>query len=163
MLWCHKNEWVGDVFRPFKTFISGLVEDAGRLNKVDNKDCRIPAAALLVGIASVNKEMSEARRLKLHRVLKATFGLDDPSTVQLIDNATAAERDAIDLYHFTRQLNDALDDDGRRHIVKMMWEVIYVDGGADEFENNIIWRAADLLGVPSRQRIELRQQIVLGL
>jgi uncharacterized tellurite resistance protein B-like protein len=41
----------------------------------------------------------------------------------------------------------------------MTWQIIYVDGGTNEFENNIIWRAADLLGVPSRQRIELRQQI----
>jgi uncharacterized tellurite resistance protein B-like protein len=41
----------------------------------------------------------------------------------------------------------------------MMWEIVYVDGTMKESENNIIWRAADLLSVPSRQRIELRQQI----
>ena len=40
-----------------------------------------------------------------------------------------------------------LDDEGRRRVVKMMWEIIYVDGDANEFENNIIWRAADLLGL----------------
>ena len=38
-------------------------------------------------------------------------------------------------------------------------EIVYVDGTMKESENNIIWRAADLLSVPSRQRIELRQQI----
>ena len=77
----------------------------------------------------------------------------------MIDNAAAADRSAIDLYHFTRQLNHVLDDEGRRRIVKMMWEVVYVDESVNEFESNIIWRAADLLGVSSRQRIELRQQI----
>jgi uncharacterized tellurite resistance protein B-like protein len=41
----------------------------------------------------------------------------------------------------------------------MMWEVIYVDGSVNGFEANIIWRTADLLGVSSRQRIEIRQQI----
>ena len=45
----------------------------------------------------------------------------------------------------------------------MMWEIIYVDGGANEFEDNIIWRAADLLGVSSRQRIELRQRIAADM
>jgi hypothetical protein len=39
----------------------------------------------------------------------------------------------------------------------MMWQVIYADERMDEFESNIIWRIADLLGVSSRQRIELRQ------
>jgi uncharacterized tellurite resistance protein B-like protein len=106
--------------------------------------------------------MSDARRGKLHAVLKASFGLDDLTTVKLIDDAAAADRSAIDLYNFTRQLNDVLDDHGRRQIVKMMWEVIYVDGSMNEFENNIIWRAADLLGVSSRQRIELRQRIAAG-
>jgi uncharacterized tellurite resistance protein B-like protein len=41
----------------------------------------------------------------------------------------------------------------------MMGEVIYAEGSVNEFEENIIWRAADLLGVSSRQRVELRQQI----
>jgi len=103
--------------------------------------------------------MSEARRKKLHAALKSRFELDDCSTNQLISDAVAAERSAIDLYHFTRQLNAALDDEARRGIVKMMWEIVYVDGTMKESENNIIWRAADLLSVPSRQRIELRQQI----
>jgi uncharacterized tellurite resistance protein B-like protein len=113
---------------------------------------------LLIRVATVDSEMSQARRGRLHAVLKSSFGLDDLTTFQLIDDAAAAERSAIDLYHFTRQLNDFLDDDGRRRIVKMMWEIIYVDGGANEFESNIIWRVADLLGVTSRQRIALRQR-----
>ena len=41
----------------------------------------------------------------------------------------------------------------------MMWQVIYVDDRVNEFESNIIWRTADLLGVSSRQRIELRQLV----
>jgi uncharacterized tellurite resistance protein B-like protein len=41
----------------------------------------------------------------------------------------------------------------------MMWEIVYAEGRVNEFEDNLIWRAADLLGVSSRQRVELRQQI----
>ena len=81
------------------------------------------------------------------------------ATDELISKATQLEEQSIDLYHFTHQLNDVLDDEGRRHIVKMMWEILYVDGGVNELESNIIWRAADLLGVSSRQRIELRHRI----
>jgi len=40
----------------------------------------------------------------------------------------------------------------------MMWEIVYADGSVNEFEHNIIWRAADLLGVSTRQRVELRQR-----
>jgi uncharacterized tellurite resistance protein B-like protein len=147
------------MFEALKTAISNLVEDAGAGNRLENKDGRLAAAALLIRVATVNSEMSAARRETLHAVLKSGFGLDDPTTAQLIDDAAVAEGSAIDLYHFTRQLNDALDDEGRCRIVKMMWEIVYADGSVNEFEDNIIWRVADLLGVSSRQRVELRQQI----
>jgi uncharacterized tellurite resistance protein B-like protein len=70
-----------------------------------------------------------------------------------------AERGAIDLYQFTCLLNEALDDKGRRQVVQMMWEIAYVEGRLNGFEANVIWRTADLLGVPSRQRLEISQQI----
>jgi uncharacterized tellurite resistance protein B-like protein len=110
-------------------------------------------------VATVSGEMSVTRRRALHAVLRSGFGLDDLSTLQLIDDATAAERSAIDLYHFTRQLNDVLDDEGRRRTVRMMWVVIYAEGSVNEVEDNIIWRVADLLRVSSRRRVELRQQV----
>jgi uncharacterized tellurite resistance protein B-like protein len=69
------------------------------------------------------------------------------------------DRVAVDLYHCARQLNKNVDDKGRRRIVKMMWEVVCADGRVNALEDNIIWRAVDLLGVSSRQRVELRKRI----
>jgi uncharacterized tellurite resistance protein B-like protein len=132
-----------------------------KLKKLRDTNCCLATAALLTRVATVNSEMSEARREKLHAVLKSCFELDDLATVQLIHDAAVADRTAVDLYHFTRQLNEVLDNEGRQRIVKMMWQIIYVDGRVNEFESNIIWRAADLLGVSSRQRIELRQRVAV--
>src|ERR1700730_6873094 len=147
------------MFEALKGVILNLVEDAGPRNRLDDQDGRLATAALLIRVATINGEMSTAQRSAVHAVLKAGFTLDDPPTVALIDDAAAAERRAVDLYHFTRALNDVLDDEGPRRTVKMMWEVIYAEGSVNEFEDNIIWRAADLLGVSSRQRVELRQQV----
>ena len=142
------------MFGSLKNLISTLVGDA-RLKKLEDTDCRLATAALLTRVATVDSEMSEARREKLHAVLKSCFGLDDLTTVELIHDATAADRSAVDLYHFTRQLNDVLDDEGRQRVVKMMWQVIYVDERVNEFEST------DLLGVSSRQRIELRERVAV--
>ena len=46
-----------------------------------------------------------------------------------------------------------------RRIVEMMWQLVYADGRLNEFEDNVIWRAADLLGISSRDRIALRRQV----
>jgi uncharacterized tellurite resistance protein B-like protein len=77
----------------------------------------------------------------------------------LVTEATEAEHEAIDLYHFTSLINRALDEDGRRRVVEMMWEIAYADGRVDDFESNLIWRVADLLGISSRERIELGQRV----
>jgi uncharacterized tellurite resistance protein B-like protein len=147
------------MFGLLKSFISSLADDARQADQFATGRCRLAAAALLIRVATVDGEMSEAKRAKLHAVLKPAFQLDNLVTARLIDDAAAADRGAIDLYHFTRQLNDSLDDEGRRRLIRMMWEVAFVDGTANEFASNIVWRAADLLGVPSRQRIALRQLI----
>ena len=147
------------VFGSIKTLISDLVGNARPRPQAEGYNGWLATAALLTRVATVENEMSELRRKKLFTVLKFGFGLDDLTTVRLMEESAAVDRKAIDLYHFTRQLNEVLDDKGRRQTVRMMWEIVYADGNANEFEANIIWRAADLLGVSSRQRVELRQQI----
>jgi len=92
-------------------------------------------------------------------VIKRRFDLDEAATEELVAEATAAEHEAVDLYHFTTLINRTLDEEGRRRVVEMMWEIVFADGRVSEFEDNLLWRAADLLGVSSRQRIELRQLV----
>jgi hypothetical protein len=41
----------------------------------------------------------------------------------------------------------------------MMSELVYADGQVREFEDNVVWRAADLLGVSSRDRIDLKHRV----
>ena len=145
------------MFRSLKSFISTLVEKEGQSPGVSK--LQLATAALLTRVATVHNEMSQARRTKLHAVLRSHFDLDDPATDRLLRESAAVDRTAVDLYHFTRQLNQLLNDESRRRLVRMMWEVVYADGRVNELEDNIIWRVADLLGVTTRQRVELRQQI----
>jgi len=44
-------------------------------------------------------------------------------------------------------------------VIEMMWEIVYADGRRGELEDNLLWRAADLLGVSPRERIELRRRV----
>src|SRR5262245_43565033 len=126
------------MFASLKSLIAGLAADARERDQFEAGKSRLATAALLVLVAPAAGEMWEGKRARLHAVLKSGFGLDDPTTARLIDDATAADRGAVDLYRFTRQLNDVLDDEGRRQVIRMMWEVILVDGAANEFANNIV-------------------------
>src|SRR5207237_9788728 len=119
----------------------------------------LAAAALLIHASTIDGTMSGPEGDKLRVVLKSRFALDDAATDELIDIGTLAEHEAVDLYHFTSLINRTLDEPGRLGIVEMMWEVVFADGRVTEFEDNLMWRVADLLGVSSRDRIALRQRV----
>ena len=147
------------MFELFKSFIADFVDGEKHPSQCADNDYRLAAAALLVHAATIDGEMTPSERDKLHTVIKQRFALDDAATAELIDKATAAEHEAVDLYHFTHLLNRVLDEAGRTRVIAMMWEIVYADGRRDELEDNLLWRAADLMGVSSRERIELRQRI----
>ena len=147
------------MFDAFRTFIAEFVEGDKHPSQFAEDDYRLATVALLVHAAAVDGEMSGSERDELHAIVKARFALDEATTDELIDKATLAEHEAVDLYHFTSLLNRALDEEGRARVIEMMWQIVYADGQRDELEDNLLWRAADLLGVSSRERIELRRRI----
>ena len=65
--------------------------------------------------------------------------------------------ESVDLFGFTNVLCRELDQDGRKRVVEMLWEVVMADGVIHEFESNLVWRTAELLGVSTRDRVTLRQ------
>lgn len=144
-----------------KSFFNELAGGTKHQERFEDNDYRLAAAALLVHVIGIDGAVSPRERQRLHNVVKYRFNLNDADTAELIEEATQIEGEAVDLYRFTSLLNRSLDEEGRRRIIEMMWELIYVDGQVNEFEDNLVWRVADLLHVSSRERIELRRQVAI--
>jgi uncharacterized tellurite resistance protein B-like protein len=143
-----------------RQFIADVVSSAAPQDRTfDDTGYRLAATALLIHVISLDGEPSEVEKRKLHSLLETRFGLDPGSADKLIASATLVEGEAVDLYHFTSVIMRSVDEAGRLRIVEMMWELAFSDGAVSEFEDNVVWRAADLLGVSSRDRIELKQQV----
>jgi uncharacterized tellurite resistance protein B-like protein len=147
------------MFAGFRKFLSEVSDGGKHPIHFEHDDYRLAAAALLVHAAAIDGNITDLERAKLHAVIKRTFSLDEATTDELVAEATEAEQQAVDLYHFTSVINRSLNEGGRRRVVEMMWEMAYADGGAGDFERNLIWRAADLLGISTRDRIELGQLV----
>jgi uncharacterized tellurite resistance protein B-like protein len=151
------------MFDLFKALVSNLVKGMEQRSDVEGRDRLIAVTALLIRVATVHHDLTERRRVKLAASLRSYYGLDDLAAAQLISDGEAVAGTAVDLYRFTRKLNETLDDQGRRRVVQMMWELVYADRGVSEFEENVIWRAADLMGVSSRHRVELRRRTMANM
>ena len=125
-------------------------------------ELQLAAAALLVHAMVIDSEVAPAERKKLSSLLQDRFNLASENVEKLIDLAYERERNAVDLFGFTRIITRELDQDGRKAIVSMLWEIVLADGVIHEFEDNLVWRAADLLGVSTRDRILLRKKVEGG-
>jgi len=147
------------MFYALKNFIAEVSGAEPAARRFDEEDYRLAAVALLVHIANVDGNTDLAERRRLMAIIEERFGLDPKAAAELIATAEQSDREAVDFYHFTSVLKRALDDDGRQKIVEMLWDIAYADGVADEFEENTIWRIAELLGVSTRDRVLLRQRV----
>src|SRR5919201_1172588 len=113
------------MFERFRKFLAEVSEGGKHPAHFDQNDYRLAAAALLVHTAEIDGNMSDTVRRQLHAVLQHRFELTETDTQALISEATEAEHEAIDLYHFTTVINRSLDENGRQRIVQMMWEIVY--------------------------------------
>ncbi len=149
------------MFTRIKKFIEELVEaDEKRQKKgFAADDHRLAAAALLVHVISVDGSIDESEKIKMRSVLQRHFELTDQETQKLLDEARKRNLEAVDLYGFTSVLKRKLDQEGRMRIVEMMWEMVFADGIVHEFEDNTVWRTAELLGVSTRDRMTLKQKV----
>jgi uncharacterized tellurite resistance protein B-like protein len=145
------------MFAALKSFLNELTGEAPRQKVFEAVDYQLAAAALLVHLASIDGEFDDAEKARLRRIVETRFGLDSGAAAALIEDAWESEREAVDLYRFTSVLKRQLDEDGRKQVVAMLWDMAFVDGAIHEFEENVVWRVAELLGVPTRDRVVLRR------
>ena len=142
-----------------RQFIADIVAPQAQDRAFGDSDYRLAATALLVHVVSLDGQPTTAEKSKLHSLIESHFKLDRGTADRLIADATQVEGEAVDLYHFTSVIMRSLDEDGRKRIVQMMWELVYADGQVTEFEDNVVWRASDLLGISQRDRIDLKHAV----
>ena len=143
-----------------RQFIADIVAPSAQEDRAfDDTGYRLAATALLVHVVSLDGEPTEVEKRKLHSLIESSFKLDPGTADRLIASATKVEGEAVDLYHFTSVIMRSVNEEGRLRIIEMMWELVYADGQVSEFEDNVVWRAADLLGISSRDRLDLKHRV----
>jgi uncharacterized tellurite resistance protein B-like protein len=140
------------VLESLQKLFRALSPDGGARHHFDDDDHRLAAAALLVHVTLIDGVQTEAETRKLRHLLMDRFDLEEDEALALIAAASERDREAIDFHAFTRVLKRTYDDAGR-------WELAFADGKVHQFEDDMVWRVAELIGVPSRERIAIRKQI----
>lgn len=146
------------MLQALREFVDSLSRD-DQDRRSGEDDVRLAAAALLVHCMAVDGAAGGAEEAKLRAVLQHDYGLGSGELQSLIEEAKAADREAVDLYRFTSVLKSNLDRQGRIEIVKSLWDMVYADGTVHEFEDNLVWRVAELLGIERQARLKIKAEV----
>lgn len=144
------------MFAKLKTLIGTLTGDEEP--RFAETDPRLAAAALLVHTISIDGVITDEEKSQLQAVLQSKYELTLEQADELIEDASTADKEAVDLYGFTSVLKRHLSEEERLDILAMIWDMVYADGVVHEFEDNLVWRIAELLGVSSRDRMILKKR-----
>jgi len=128
--------------------------------KESQDELRLATAALLYRAGNIDGNVSEIESRKLSNILKTHFSLSDAELNSLVETARETEEKSVDLYGFTKVITEQLDQKGRMAVIELIWQVILADEVIDDFEANLVWRVAELIGVSTRDRVLLKQKVM---
>ncbi|TVQ86929.1 MAG: TerB family tellurite resistance protein [Chromatiaceae bacterium] len=124
---------------------------------------RQAAAALLLEMAHMDEQVSDAERASIERMVQDCFRLDAVAAAELLACAEAERQDSTDYFQFTRLINAHFDADRKGDLIAALWRVAFVDGVLDKHEEFLVRKIADLLYVPHGVFIGAKYQVMAEL
>jgi uncharacterized tellurite resistance protein B-like protein len=121
---------------------------------------RLATAAVLLEIAHADGSFSPAEDGDVVGFLKSAFTLDEASVRELLKAADEIRAHTIDHFALTNYIRRNAPLEERLGIVKTMWRVAYADGRLTDYENYLVRKLADLLGIEHRVMIDAKVDVL---
>ena len=106
---------------------------------------RLAAAVLLLEVARADYANAPAERKALRAGLARDFGVPEAALDALLGEAELRAKQSVSLFDFVQTLNRSMDAEGKRGLLRLLWDVAHADGRVDPHEEHLLRRIADLL------------------
>jgi uncharacterized tellurite resistance protein B-like protein len=125
----------------------------------------LATAAVLLEIAHADGEFTPAEDGNIVGFLTNAFALTAESAQELVQEAAELRSRTIDHFSLTNFIRKNSSLAERIDIVKTMWRIVYSDRKLTDYENYLVRKLADLLGLEHRVMIDAKMEILqeLGL
>ena len=147
--------------RLIQRFKDGVVAQKERPPQQD--PLRLATAAVLLEIGYADGTLSPAEGDDLIEYLKRTFALEPEMAQELIRAADEIRARTIDHYALTDFIRHNATLPERIEIVKTMWRMAFSDGKLTDYENYLVRKLADLLGLEHHVMIDAKVAVLREL
>lgn len=121
---------------------------------------RLATAAVLLEIGHADSSFDPAGDGNLIGHLQKAFQLSPDEAKELIDQADEVRNRTIDHFALTHHIRRNMTLQERIEIVKTMWRIVYSDGKLSDYENYLVRKLADLLGLEHHVMIDAKVAVL---
>jgi uncharacterized tellurite resistance protein B-like protein len=126
-----------------KRWLSG----EGSTSGIPKHEFNLALGALLVEIIHADRELHPQEQALALSLLQHRLSLSAEDAQALLEDATSKVNEAIDLYAFSKAINNQTTAEERIEILSFLWQIAMADGHIDSHEEHLIRRIAGLLYV----------------
>ena len=119
-------------------------------------DAHIALCVLLIEAAHVDGECSDEEMSHVIETLTDKCGVLKEDIDELIEKAYQERKDAIDLFAFTRYLNQNYSKEEKLKVMESVWRVIHIDGRLEGHEDHFAHKLANLLRLTHKELIDAK-------
>ena len=152
-----QNAWLSDdiMFENVKKFFTTInAEDTQGVDQTLRPE--IALCVLLLETAYADGECSAQEKEQLAATLRTLYALSPEAMGELIATSNVQRQESVDLFRFTRYMNETLTKEEKLTVMRAVWRIILVDGHLEAHEDHFAHKLANLLRLTHKELIDCK-------
>ena len=130
--------------------------EAQEESQATQDDTHIALCVLMIEAAHVDGECSDEEMAHVIDTLTDKCGVSRQDIDELIEKAYQQRKDSVDLFTFTRYLNQNYSKEEKLKVMESVWRVIHIDGRLKGHEYHFAHKLANLLRLTQKELIDAK-------
>ena len=128
----------------------------------EDHDLSVATCALLVEVARIDESFTAQETAAILHILETRYGVSEAHTKALVAEAEKELEKSVDLWQFARLINDHYSRAEKIGIIETLWQVVFVDGQMDQYEDYLMHKMANLLRLTHKELMDAKLKILHG-
>jgi len=132
---------------------------SGNRNK---QDVHVATCALFLEMAHIDGTFTKEEMALILSILKEKYHLSDEHADHLLLEAEKELKESIDLWQFSKLINENYSMEEKIEVIRTLWEIVFVDGKMDRYEDYLMHKVATLLRLSNDKLIDVKLEVLHG-
>lgn len=136
--------------------IKKMFNNEDQATENDALNAHLALAVLLMEAAYADGECSQEEKKHLAEILIKNFEVNESDIQDLLERSDKAHHEYVDIFQYTRFINDNFSRSQKRSILESVWQVILLDDHLEAHEDHFVHKLANLMGFSHKDLIDAK-------